>query len=56
VILLEQISKYHIEEAYPAFHRGLPSTEEVKEVLAFTEELFSKTCDILEIKLSEIQK
>ena len=34
--LLEQITKYHIEESYPAFHRELPSREEIKKVLDFT--------------------
>ncbi len=40
--LLEKITKYHIEESYPAFDRALPQREEIKEVLDFTEEIFEK--------------
>lgn len=54
-MLLEQISKYHIEESYPAFDRKLPPREEVKEVLDFTEELFEKVCKILEIRTEEVK-
>ena len=53
--LLEQISKYHIEESYPSFHRELPSRDELKEVLEFTQELFEKVCAILDIKNTEVK-
>ena len=56
VDLLEQISKYHIEESYPAFNRPLPSREEIKEVLDFAENLFTKVCDILKINKEEIMR
>ncbi len=54
LVLLKQITKYHIEEAYPTFERALPSKEEIKEVLLFTEKLFDKVCDILDINKSEL--
>ena len=52
--LLEQITKYHIEESYPAFHRELPSKDEIKEVLDFTQDLFDKVCNILDIDKKEL--
>jgi len=54
--LLKQISEYHIEESYPAFDRPLPPREEIKEVLEFTEYLFDKVCNLLEIDKSEVVK
>ena len=33
----------------------LPSKEEIKEALAFSEELFEKVCDILKIDTKEIR-
>ena len=56
VELLKQISKYHIEESYPIFDRTLPSREEIKEVLNFTEELFIKACGILDISMEDLKK
>ena len=52
--LLEQITKYHIEESYPAFHRELPSRDEIKEALIFTQDLFDKVCSILDIDKKEL--
>ena len=51
---LEQITKYHIEESYPQYDRKLPSREEIKEVLEFTEHLFDKVCIILDIEKDEL--
>jgi len=42
-------------EAYPTFERALPSKEEIKEVLDFTEELFDKVCGILGINKAELK-
>jgi len=56
VLLLDQISEYHIDESYPAYDRKLPSVEEIKEILEFAEELFENVCNILGIELSEVQK
>ena len=52
--ILKQITKYHIEESYPAFHRELPSKNEIKEVLNFTQDLFDKVCSILDIDKEEL--
>jgi len=54
--LLDRISKYHIEEAYPQYDRQLPSKDEIKEVLDFTEELFTKVCKILDIDKREVMR
>ena len=40
--LLKQISRYHIEESYPAFDRALPPREEIREVLDFAKEIVYK--------------
>lgn len=47
--LLRQISEYHIEESHPAFGRQLPPKEEMCDALRFTESLFKKICDLLQI-------
>jgi len=52
--LLDQITKYHIEEAYPAFHRKAPSKEEIKEVMDFTYNLLDKVCNILDINKEDL--
>jgi len=54
--LLISITEYHIEESYPAINRKMPSREEIKEVLDFTEKLFDKVCKILDIDKSEVTK
>ena len=54
LVLLKQITKYHIEESYPVFDRTMPSRDEIKEVLNFTEELFDKVCGILNISKEDI--
>ncbi|NOQ29818.1 MAG: HEPN domain-containing protein [Helicobacteraceae bacterium] len=53
--LLSLITKYHISGAYPPRDRKLPPREEIKEVLDFTQELFIKVCNILDIKLDEVK-
>jgi len=54
-ILLKQISKYHIEESYPAFDRIMPSKDEMKDVLEFTNELMDKVCNILNINKDDLK-
>jgi len=54
--LLDQITKYHIEESYPTFDRALPSRDEIKFALDFTQFLFEEVCNSLDLKLIEIQK
>jgi len=53
--LVDQITKYHIEESYPAHNRSLPSRQEIKEALDFTNELFYKVCSLLNINPEEIK-
>ncbi|MEA2018110.1 MAG: HEPN domain-containing protein [Campylobacterota bacterium] len=53
--LLIDITEYHIEESYPAFNRKMPPRDEIKEVLEFTQELFEKVCEILDIELYEVK-
>jgi len=53
--LMEDISDYHIEESYPVFDRTMPSYDELKEVLDFTNELFSKVCKILDIDEDKVR-
>jgi HEPN domain-containing protein len=54
LLLLKDISTYHIEESYPAFNRPLPQKEEIKEVLEFAEKVFKNVCDTLDIKQEEL--
>jgi len=54
LMLLKDISTYHIEESYPAFNRPLPQKEEIKEVLEFAEKVFKNVCDTLDIKQEEL--
>jgi len=49
LILLKQITKYHIEESYPTFEGAMLTREEIKEILDFTEYLFEKVCKILNV-------
>lgn len=53
--LLDQISEYHIEESYPAFDRKMPPRDEIKEVLEFSESLFTKVCKTLNINTEELK-
>jgi HEPN domain-containing protein len=53
--ILSLITKYHIEEAYPPRDRRMPSRDEIKEVLVFSEELFETVCNILKIDIKGVQ-
>ena len=53
--LLDQISKYHIEEAYPSFERTMPSREDIKEVLEFAQKLFQEVCNILDVDSDKVK-
>ncbi len=55
LLLLKDISTYHIEESYPAFNRPLPPQEEIKEVLEFSEIVFKNICNILNIQKDELE-
>jgi len=52
--IINMATDYHIEESYPQYDRILPSKEEIKEVLDFTEYLFDKVCIILDIEKDEL--
>ncbi len=56
IIYLRLASNYYIEDKYPNPNYSLPSREEIKEVLDFTEKLFDKVCNILEIDKKELMK
>jgi len=47
-------NKYHVEMSYPHFDRQLPSRNEIKVVLEFTQELFIKVCKKLDITQENI--
>jgi len=49
LVLLKQVTKYHIEESYPVLYRVTPSREEIEEVLEFASELFERVCNILSV-------
>ena len=52
--LLILISTYHIRGSYPPKDRKMPSRDELKIVLDYTEQLFDRVCNILEIEKSEL--
>jgi HEPN domain-containing protein len=54
VKIINMATDYYIEESYPQYDRKLPSREEIKEVLKFTEYLFDKVCIILDIEKDEL--
>ena len=53
--ILEIATEYFKEDRYPNPNYCLPLRDEIKEVLDFTEELFNKICDILNIDKSEVK-
>jgi HEPN domain-containing protein len=53
--LLDIVSTYHIRGSYPPKDKRLPSFEEIKTVLDFSEELFIKVCDILNIDKAQVE-
>ena len=54
--LLEKISTYHTEASYPSKDRPMPTYEELKEVIEFGKELFSKICKLLDINENEVKR
>ena len=53
--LLDTATLYLKEDRYPNPNYTLPSREEIKEILDFTEELFENVCNILEIEMEHIK-
>ena len=54
-LILAKATEYHKEDRYPNPNYSLPSRDEIKEVLDFTERLFDKVCSILEIDKKELK-
>ena len=54
--LLRLITTYHIKGSYPPKDRLLPSREEIKIVLDFSDYLFNQVCTILNIDPEEVKK
>ncbi len=48
--MLETATNYYRVDRYPNPNYSLPPREEIKEILDFTQKLFDKVCEILEIK------
>jgi len=56
VILLKIATNYYKEDRYPNPNYSLPPREEIKRVLDFTQKLFDKVCEILDIDKRKIMK
>ena len=56
IIYLRLATDYYKENKYPNPNYCLPSREEIKEVLDFTEKLFGRVCKILDIDKEEAMK
>jgi len=48
-------TKYHVEISYPQYDRALPTKDEIKKVLDFTNALFYKVCKILDIDPDDLK-
>jgi len=55
LVKLRIATNYYKEDRYPNPHYCLPSREEIKEVLDFTEKLFDNVCKILDINIEEVK-
>jgi len=53
-LILAKATEYYKEDRYPNPNYSLPPREEIKEVLDFTEQLFDKVCEMLDIDKSEL--
>ncbi len=53
--MYNKATEYFKEDRYSNPNYCLPAKDEIKEVLDFTEELFEKVCNILEIDSKEIK-
>jgi HEPN domain-containing protein len=53
--LLDKATLYLKEDRYPNPEYCLPSREEIKEVLDFTEKLFENVCKILDVNIKEVK-
>ena len=53
--ILYKANKYHVDALYPQYDRNLPSREEIKEVLDFSEKLFGDILERLDIDIEDIE-
>ncbi len=54
-LILAKATEYYKEDRYPNPNYSLPPREEIKEVLDFTEQLFDKVCEMLDIDKEEFK-
>ncbi|MDQ1338890.1 MAG: hypothetical protein QG567_39 [Campylobacterota bacterium] len=54
IINLRIATDYYKEDRYPNPNYSLPPKEEIKDVLDFTEKLFAKVCEVIEIEKKEL--
>jgi len=52
--LLEKATDYYREDRYPNPNYSLPTKEETKKMLTFTNDLFSRVCHLLNVSTDEI--
>ena len=52
--LLEKVTDYYREDRYPNPNDSLPSQQETKEILEFSEHLFTKVCETLKVNIKEV--
>ena len=55
LVLLRIATDYYKEDRYPNPNYSLPSRDEIKNILDFTENLFYEICTMLQVKISEIK-
>ncbi len=55
IVYLRLATDYYKEDRYPNPNYCLPPRDEIKEVLEFTEQLFDRICDILDIEPKELK-
>ncbi len=55
IILLGIVTNYRIKGSYPTPDRLMPSREEINDVIEFTEKLYIKVCNILNINPEELK-
>lgn len=54
--LLDMATAFYMRDRYPAIHLQLPSRQQVKDVLDFTEQLLDNVCRLLDIDKQDIMK
>ena len=54
--LLEKTTDYYREDRYPNPTYSLPTQEETKEILEFSNSLFSKICNLVDVSIKDIDE